>query len=340
MLAVLLVLATEIGLRALGAFEKTPYWTGRAEYFAAAESIERDGPAEICVIGSSRPRDGILTGPIREACRRQLGTDVRVQNYSCAGATPLVVKFVVRRLLRGGSKPRLVLYGVSPLYVGPDACGSGIPRQFIDWQDWRLMAREDGPDALRFLSCAAENEARKSIMLCRMREGIGPVIYGYRYFGKIRYGPYDGEIPLFHQRFRGGSLVDRPIGEERVRLYVSRYLKDGRYRVSRKALKCLKEVQEICAQANVKLVIFEMPYSDFVTRLLPENTFPDFYRAMTRLSQETGGRFVTVTDMKLAVEDEDFQDQSHLNHRGATKLTRALIRHEIVPFLTADDSQR
>lgn len=326
--ALVIVAAVEFTLQSVAPLDLFPYWNGAAEYPAAALAIDRKGPADICIVGASRARDGLLVGRARTVLA-VLDKAGNVDNYSCAGAGPTEIEALVRRLLREPSapnadKPRLIIYGLSPLTLWdrPD----DLPgKRWMEWPEWRRTFTEDGAAALPYLPFVARNELRKRLALCRYREGLGAIQMGFYVFGAPRFGQYEGDPPIFHEWFPAVNLVTRPVGEARVQRYVRRFLPAQDAEPDRDSIVAIRCTVDLCRQREVDIVLLEMPYSDILESNLPEGVRERFVAEMAALTA-AGGHFVSVEDLGETFVDGDFHDQSHLNEAGARKLTTAAVR--------------
>ncbi|MFQ5490587.1 MAG: hypothetical protein ACE5GE_07685, partial [Phycisphaerae bacterium] len=90
-----------------------PYAMGSLEYHGVADHLEVAGPAQVCVIGSSRAREAIVPPRMAKVCHDRLGRSVTVANYACAGARAAENESLIKYMLRQG-KPEFILYGLSP----------------------------------------------------------------------------------------------------------------------------------------------------------------------------------------------------------------------------------
>jgi len=323
-----IVVAVEVTLQSIAPLKEFPYWNGAAEYPAAALAIHQKGPADVCIVGASRARDGLLVTQAQEELA-SLGAPVQVSNYACAGAGPTDMETLVRRLLRdrsdaGAAGPRLIVYGLSPLSLWhwPD----DLPgKRWLELSEWRQTFTDQGAAALPYLPFVARNELRKHLALCRYREGLGAIQMALYVHGEPRYGQYGGDLPVFHEWFPEINLVTRPVGKARVLRYLAGHLPDMEAEPDPDGIAALRRMIGLCRREGVEIVLLEMPYADILDSHLPEWVREGFEAEMAALAA-AGGHVVSLQDLGETFADAEFHDQSHLNEKGARKLTSAVVR--------------
>jgi hypothetical protein len=88
-----------------------------------------------------------------------------------------------------------------------------------------------------------------------------------------------------------------------------------------------------CREAGVPLALFEVPTAPILREHLPKGAYRSYRVAVARAAEARGVPFLTVEDLGLEFGRRDFREQSHLNERGATKLTRAVAERVVLPAL-------
>ena len=88
-----------------------------------------------------------------------------------------------------------------------------------------------------------------------------------------------------------------------------------------------------CREAGVPLALFEVPTAPILREHLPKGAYRRYRVAVARAAQAHGVPFLSVEDLGLELTRRDFREQSHLNQRGATKLTRAVAERVVLPAL-------
>jgi hypothetical protein len=88
-----------------------------------------------------------------------------------------------------------------------------------------------------------------------------------------------------------------------------------------------------CREAGVPLTLFEVPTAPILREHLPRGAYRRYRVAVARAAEAHGVPFLTVEDLALEFGRRDFREQSHLNQRGAAKLTRAVAEWVVLPAL-------
>jgi len=78
---------------------------------------------------------------------------------------------------------------------------------------------------------------------------------------------------------------------------------------------------------GVPVVLFAVPIADVLQSVLPEGLMAEFEGTMNEVASSSGTLFLSAADLAVTYRRKDFREQSHLNLRGAKKLTRALSKH-------------
>jgi hypothetical protein len=91
------------------------------------------------------------------------------------------------------------------------------------------------------------------------------------------------------------------------------------------ALAAAKSIVARCRQARVPLIIFEIPASPLLKRNIDAEILARFQRQMADLAEGTDAVFLSTHDLGLDLDQSYFREQSHLNKKGASELTRALL---------------
>ncbi len=91
----------------------------------------------------------------------------------------------------------------------------------------------------------------------------------------------------------------------------------------------------VCRDAEIPLVLFEIPLLQMLKSHLLEDVYPRFMSVTRSMANKYSIPFITLKDLGLEITDEDFREQSHLNYRGAQRLTRALMTKVVTPQLAS-----
>lgn len=331
-----LVGLVELGVRAAEPRDLIAYHYGVHEYGAAANHLRVYGPADVSFVGDSRGKEAIAVPEVTQA----LGLGVRVANYSVAGARADEIRALGDFLLERGT-PRVILCGVTPRVFLDEDPRWDQSALYWDWSDWWAHYEEDRARALSVWPTVARNSIGevwrtlryrdKPLVLVddiwiyseRRRDTGRTLTLGEFLAGRTAPSPLNGELTL--RQLDDVSLVTRPVPDERVREYVATLLTGGRYPMGERRLEELSALAAACRNAGVPLVFYEIPVAQILVRHKPPDVYPRFYERMEALGRETAVRFIPVDSLGVRFEDADFAEQSHLNLRGATKLTRALV---------------
>ncbi|HOX43911.1 MAG TPA: hypothetical protein PK668_09935 [Myxococcota bacterium] len=328
--AALALLLLELGVRLLPEQAVLPYEPGEVEYAAVEAHLRLAGPAEVVVLGSSRAREALSVPLLGELLGEALGRAPRVESYAVGGATAVEVEAILGMLLRRG-RPRLIVYGLSPRQLWGEPTYAQAAR-FWDLDDWRADWQAHGPAALGRLPELVRGGLRavSRLFLCRERaaEAVRELFGAPRLRNPVLGGPSE-----WHQRGPTLAMLGREVSEARVRWYVSQLLQDGRYPFSQAKREALARVLARCRAAGVELVLVELPLADVLWRFKPAGTRETFLRVVGEEAARAGLPFVRLDELGLALGPDEFLDQSHLNLRGAERLTRALAERALLPRL-------
>lgn len=336
-LAVAIVLAVEIVLRMLPASALLGYGDGLGAYYEVRHTIERQGAAEVAILGESRAREALLMPMFDDLCERSLGREVSTANYACPDARTSEMLLVTREMLDSSTKPALVLYLISPRgLLGDDR---SVQREEV----FGVFPNATGGSTALALASFAERP------MWELRNHLQDLYYTFRYRYRFRnylasaprgremLSPVQGDETTWQRYVPNRSLVTHPISDEHIRDYVARLLdEDGQYVLGNTRIAALREIAEMCSESGVGLVLVSAPISDDLARLKPAGLVDRFNEIVRSVAEERGMRFLTVADLGVQLERADFREQSHLNRRGAEKLTRALVEQVVTPTLSRE----
>ncbi len=337
-IAGLLVVGVEVALHVAPAQSLLGYGEGLGTYYEVRHTIEDSGPAEVAILGSSRGRESIAMPNLREALATGTGRPVTAANYSCPDAKTNEMLLVARALTAGDMRPRVIVYIVSPrALLGEDRSAS---REEI----FGVFPNEYGQRQATVLASVSEYP------LWEVRNGLQEhwLTFRHRYRarafmsslprGQVPTSPVQGEWSRRQRYGWSRSLVTHPVSEERIRAYVGRLLdEDGAYPIGDTRIAALADLMQACRDAGTELVLVAAPMSDDLVRNLPDGTMARFDAVVSSLAADHGVAYVPAQALGLHLGREDFREQSHLNRRGAEKLTERLAEDIILPRLVAQD---
>jgi hypothetical protein len=334
--ALLILLLVELVLRSADPKALVEYGLGEQEHRAVAAYIETLGPADVCFVGSSHTREGILAAEVRKRCERAGLGFVEVANYGMSAARADAAEAVVNRILAQSRKPRLILCGLS---VRDLRCpGRDWPRLANFWGvgDWARHLSTDPREVGPLFPNVVRNEIGRRYRTLgyheSLRRRLARWVSGESATPSAVFGQ---DLTESHQENR--SLKRRGVDDERVATYLAfnrldtpewseqdRLMLDGLLRL------CAR-----CREAGVELVLYEMPMSQPLRRRISEGLYDAFLSITREAAAGTGVSFVTTRDLAMDVGDGGFSEYSHLNHKGAMRLTRALAEQVVIPRLRA-----
>lgn len=336
----------EVVVRQLPVSALIPYRGGETEYVGVAALLDVFGPADICIVGSSRAHEGVVPAEMARLAQEQVGHPVTVANYACSGATAVEIKALVEFILRRG-RPRLILYGLSPHQL----LKREEPREqialFWDWAAWRRYQRQAPADASRLLPAVVRNELGKWYRTLKYRRRLGVLLtdlleaLAFRrgaslsvsdlLAGRVFPCPARGERSRWHATHPDVSLVSRPLSELRLRGLLQE-VPEGRYPMHGPQVRHVENIVSACNDAGVEIVLFEVPLSSILNQRF-QPIYADFRATVQGLADARGVTFVRQDQLGEAFEDVDFREHSHLNYQGALRLTRCLFKRLVSPRL-------
>ena len=338
----------ELGIRSADPVHVIPYDLGATQYESVVCHVDAFGPADVCFVGASRTREGIVIPEVQRACDKALTQAVTVANYATAGQRAGRGNAVVKYLIKKGH-PRLIACGVSPRILHGWALGVEEIALFWDIGDWWQRFLAAPARHIKLLPIVIRNEVSKHYLTLKyrrkasvlVRDANRAVAWSDRVSfstGDVLRGapspcPIRGDLTRW-QRFQPDrSLLTDPVPEKRVRRFVDRLLKDGEYPMPEGNVDLLADTIRLCRENEVEIIFFELPLSDILQEHLPPNLVERCRGKVQRLCDAHGVRFFTLERLGLTFTDADFMEQVHLDYHGALRLTRALLEHAIIPCL-------
>jgi hypothetical protein len=339
--ALALLLGLELAVRWVHPSGTVPYsLEGVGEYRSLAPELEAFGPARVSIVGSSRAREGLLLPLLHRYLEREPGGAPSVASYAIGGARAAEVELVVRKLLAADVPPDLIVYGLTPRQL-LDRDWFRNSAYLWDLAGWWEERRVRGGMIDRHLPQVVRNELVRYVHAYRYREEIGaafaiPASESFRerlYSGLSQrdtpHSPMRGDLTVLQ---RNTPSISRDVSAEHVRGYVDSLWIPGKWSMERQE-RSLGATLTRCREAGVPLVLFEVPTSSILREHLPKGAYRRYRVAVARAAQAHGVPFLSVEDLGLELARRDFREQSHLNWRGATKLTRAVAERVVLPAL-------
>jgi hypothetical protein len=306
---------------------------GPAEYRALDPELEAFGAARVSVVGSSRTREALVLPLLRLLLAQELPAPPSVASYAIGGAHAAEVELIVRKLHAAEPPPEIVLYGLTPRQL----LDKGRPRNSAylwDLADWWEDRRQRGASLDRYLPQVLRNELARASRAYRFREEVrealrAPASADGSALLRAAFGerdaprtPLRGDLSIWQREAPHASWRMSP---ERVRAYVDSVWDPGLFTMERQEAR-LDALLARCREAGTAIALFEVPIAPILREHLPEGVYERFLDSVARAAHRHGVAFHTLSDLGVALEPGDFLEHSHLNSRGATKLTEALAR--------------
>lgn len=347
LLSLVFIAIVELCIRFAGPSRMNPYEVGDHEYDAVAAWLAEVGPAEVSILGTSREREALALPILRTSLEKELGRPISVGNYGLAGARAPEIEAAANDLLQRG-KPALVMYGIQPrtlLGQSENPTRMAMFWSFDDYQRRRALEPDRYADVLPTVFRHEMGEfyrtlryrARISAMVREVYEILTRPKAARKVKDAATFEPIPsgvvGDLTFFQQYQPNTSLETRHISDEHVENYVRSVMENGRYELTPRKIDQFRRTIQTIQQAGVSVVIFEVPLCQLLKRHLPPGTMDTFYRVVQEVAKETNVRFVTAAELDFEPSDAEMLEQSHLNLKGATRLTERLTERVIVPTL-------
>ncbi len=311
---------------------------GMAVRFPQAAAVLAEAPRDgrgpdVLLLGSSRFMT--LSGREATALLRREHPDAgphAVYNAAVTAGDAIAQDYVLERLLRQGTRPRLAIVEVSPDTVNAfnEWMGTHVYRQ-LTWADMPAY----------FLDVCRSGELRK---LTATR--LAP-LYAHRY-GLLREAsgvltrpapspaafrpidpPPDGPLPWDFSAevcCPPLSAAEREAHAAQGRLSARRF---RHYHVGGATAAALERVIRRCRESGTEVVLVGVPNESAFVRNYTPAVDAEYRTYVGRLTRDYQCRFV---DFRAAVPDDFFADVCHLNPAGADYFTRKLTREVIAPW--------
>ena len=291
---------------------------------------EHPSPALVVAIGSSRTLNGVRGDAIEPVLEQALGRPVTVFNAGVPGADCVANRLYLRRLLHDDIRPSLVLLE-TPL---------------------PLLLRHDGDDALRENVCSACSLRRDEFRLVpRHSSDSEPPsrtdwavaravpIYAHRFslMSQIAPGflPFADRLDQFNNLDRWGWIAFPAVGPEKraarrkeaLRLFADG-LKAGK--LSEPRVNALRETLALCRREHIAAAILVMPEGPAFRGSYP----PGIAERLGTLLRNTAREFdAAVLWTRDWMDEEAFNDSSHLLPEAAARFSRRLATEQLLPLL-------
>jgi hypothetical protein len=347
LLSLLLVAGVEVLFRVSDPLLRVPIERVSGRQRTVIQIIEAGGATDVCFVGSSRTRHGIMIPEVRARSRSKLVHDYSIANFAMGGFHAGATSDVVSKLLDHGS-PILVLYGFSCNQL--IATGDRFERFAFFWRldEWFKQFRERGMEVVHFLPAVVRHEVGDVWLTLKYRQWPTSVLQTLLNAYQTENVPFDpvaavsrnlypnpllGGLTPHHKYHPDERLSDGRISVERVKRFAARAIVDGRFNFGDDQVDNVRRIARLCRERGVSLVFFEIPISEILARHFPANTVERTRDIFVDVAREEGVVIYTLDDYGIEWTDDLFREQSHLGNDGALKLSTWLADHAIVPLL-------
>lgn len=336
--ALVLIGGFEGGLRILQPDGEVHYALAPQEYTFFARHLVLDGSADVIVLGSSRAREGVAMPKLQAA----VGPSMTAGNYALGGSRASEVLLTVHHLLRAVPRPRLALLGIEPRLLLDDRGSLASQQHFLTYLDWRRLRRERGGAPLApYFGAAVRHSLGRYVWLLRYDHVFrqarkrAPTSRWRRIRDRLLQAPEDVPSPLRGQLTpwqKDKPRQSRKLSREDTRDYVQRVGRGSPYAQDEDQRRRLREAVRLLREGGVDIVLFEMPISPALERELPPGTIDRLHAVMEEFSRDLEVSWWTADALGIELKRKDWREHSHLNLRGANKVSDALVEHIVAPW--------
>jgi hypothetical protein len=320
-------------------------WRGLAVRFPSAARVlanaRRDGRApDVVFLGSSRFQ-GLLDDEATTLLRQEnpQAGPVEVCNAAVPGGDPIVEDFLLERLLRQGSRPRLAVVEVSPDTVNHlnlwfnlhphrqitwrdtptyfcDVCRAGELKKLAQSRLVPLYAQRRG--LLHQLVAAIASPAEPA-----RADGFGGPVPALQPDGHL---PWDALLQVHRPPL---SPAEAKVRQAAVAVGGKRF---SDYRPGGTTAAALERLLQRCNRHGIEVVLIGAANDSSFRRLYTPEIDAAYFAYIGHLKTTYSCRFL---DYRDAVPDQLFGDVCHLNGEGGHYLTRKLTHEVLSPWLRA-----
>jgi hypothetical protein len=304
-----------------------PEFYARLDKLRQARSRQPARPLWL-VMGSSRIGRGYLPESV-EPLRDGHGRAVLTFNFAQDGMGPVLQHVHLRRLLREGIRPELIVLEQMPMYLYREF--NHCQARLALWRELPVVASYSGFPAVARNAAVRQVEIYPAAAQAVLPAGLR------RQLSLDHEGPADWLLP------RGGlaRLFDRVSDAERrehIRLQQLGYRdRMAGFRICAAGERALRDSLALCRREGIAVVLLLAPEGESYRQLYPAGAEELVGAFVRRLGAEAG---VLVVDARRWLAEEDFYDGHHAQRQGALKFTRRLHAEVLAPLARAGGRKR
>jgi len=302
------------------------------EYRSYVTQLAARAAPDVAILGSSRAANGVIASRLTSLLV-QAGARVKVGAHSLSGGRAEETLYAMERARDVARLPRVWLWALTPLELGGRPEKPSLQATYL-WRlpDWWRERRELHAAADHYLPGVLVNELARSSWVVRTRFVVEPNVVddvGPDSWNALRAGFVpDARRPSLMQ----GALHHNHRGRRRFVAHSVSPQAAARYRdlafhgdsaLDPFQARHLELAARTAADSGVRLLFLEVPVSPRFEAVMPAGASSAFRNLVGAVARRHGFRFVTSEDLGVDFGADDFRDVTHLNFRGATKLTTA-----------------
>ncbi|MBL93061.1 MAG: hypothetical protein CMH56_14770 [Myxococcales bacterium] len=287
---------------------------------------------DIAILGSSRPRDGVLVPELKKILAAQTGQSFEIVNYAAVGFRAFDLEVLAKRLTEDPrTTPKMVFLPVNPRFLQERAHRDNL--RFTLMRSGQLIddIRQHGIESPLHITETLLSNAVSHLFALRLsaREWVEGELPNE--FSPLTQNPiFGGYVKLQNQDLAWQaknkpitSIVNAPLKQDRLSAYVAVEWPEGVNHLGAKEKEAFENGLRTFKAAGVKVVLMDLPMSDALKNAIPQVGFPEYHQYLAATAKSMQLDFVPVEGFPTFT-DDDFREQSHVNRAGALKLTRFL----------------
>jgi hypothetical protein len=290
-------------------------------------------PLSVVMLGSSRTALGFMPDAFETPLAQALGRPVRAFNFGISATGPATNLVELRRLLRDGVRPDLLLFEVLPSRLNSrfSLAEHGEPplsTDHLSWDDLPLVERHD-PARRRHLvwdwsaSIASPWYTHRLRILARTLPNLLPLDVPHT--DDLVEVDASGRTSLERVKMPVSWKARMNAGAQRIFPFL---LHD--FHVGGESCEALDEILQLCRAEGLPVAVVIMPEGPLFRSWYEETTWTRIKHYLEDLSQRRG---VPLIDAHEWMAEDDFFDSHHLSSGGAAAFSARLAREGVAPLL-------